>query len=238
MSTTVIVAQCIILFAFFFRSLTGFGGALLSIPLLGIFFPLKFIVPMEAVLEVALSAGLISSVIRRVDKTQLRQLLPGVLIGSLLGVYFLGFFVDQYLKLMLGVVIIVVALNLLRKTQRNLTALSGWGLSAGIMGGVLGGLFGTSGPAYVAYLSSQTLEKEVFRATLIFIFAVEYSWRLALYAWEGLLGYDELEFAFFLGPALILSTVLGHFLHIRISEHLFRRVVAILMLGSGIVCLL
>lgn len=238
MSTPLIVAQCIILFAFFFRSLSGFGGALLSIPLLVIFFPLKFIVPMESVLEVALSAGLLPSVIRRVDKTELRRLLPGVVIGSLLGVYFLGSVVDQHLKFMLGVVIIVVALNMLRKTPRSVTALRRWGLSAGIVGGVLGGLFGTSGPAYVAYLSSQTLEKEVFRATLIFIFAVEYSWRLTLYAWQGLLGYDELEFAFFLGPALILSTILGNFSHIRISEHLFRRLVAILMLVSGIICLL
>ena len=39
MNPSLLAAQAIILFAFFFRSFSGFGGALLSIPLLACSFP-------------------------------------------------------------------------------------------------------------------------------------------------------------------------------------------------------
>ena len=65
MNPSLLAAQAIVLFAFFFRSFSGFGGALLSIPLLALFFPLKFIVPVESVLEVALSLLLVPAAIRK-----------------------------------------------------------------------------------------------------------------------------------------------------------------------------
>ena len=159
MNPSLLAAQAIVLFAFFFRSFSGFGGALLSIPLLALFFPLKFIVPVESVLEVALSLLLVPAAIRKVDRAHLMRLLAGAVPGSLLGVYFLDSLGGRQLEMILGIVIIGVALSLLRKTTSSTPPSNRWGFPAGIVGGVLGGLFGTSGPAYVAYLSSQSLEK-------------------------------------------------------------------------------
>lgn len=238
MNTPLLAAQFIILFAFFFRSFSGFGGALLSIPLLVLFFPLKFIVPVESVLEVALSLMLLPGSIRKADRANLLRLLAGAVPGSLLGIYFLDTLADRQLEMILGLVIIGVALSLLRKTPASASLSNRWGLPAGIAGGILGGLFGTSGPAYVAYLSSQALEKEAFRATLIVLFAVEYAWRLGWYLHKGLLGCQGLQLALGLLPALIAATVLGHFLHLRIGEAAFRRWVMLLLLASGLLCLL
>ena len=236
MNTSLLAAQFIILFAFFFRSFSGFGGALLSIPLLVLFFPLKFIVPVESVLEVALSLMLVPGSIRKVDRANLLRLLAGAVPGSLLGVYFLDTLGDRKLEMILGLVIVGVALSLLRKSPSSASLSNRWGLPAGIAGGIVGGLFGTSGPAYVAYLSSQSLEKEVFRATLILLFAVEYTWRLGWYVYQGLLDYQGLQVALMLLPALIAATVLGHFSHLRIGEAAFRRGVTLLLLASGILC--
>ena len=159
MNPSLLAAQAIVLFAFFFRSFSGFGGALLSIPLLALLFPLKFIVPVESVLEVALSLLLVPAAIRKVDRANLLRLLGGAVPGSLLGVYFLDSLGDRHLEMILGIVIIGVALSLLRRAPSSAPLSNRWGLPAGIAGGILGGLFGTSGPAYVAYLSSQSLEK-------------------------------------------------------------------------------
>ena len=237
MSSSLLAAQAIVLFAFFFRSFSGFGGALLSIPLLALFFPLKFIVPVESVLEVALSLLLVPGAIRKVDRANLLRLLAGAIPGSLLGVYFLGSLADRQVEMMLGIIIIGVAMSLLRTTPSSSPVSSRWGLPAGVVGGILGGLFGTSGPAYVAYLSSQALEKEVFRATLILLFAIEYTWRLGLYVHNGLLGSQGTQVALSLLPALIAATVLGHLLHLRVGESSFRRWVAMLLLVSGLLCL-
>ena len=237
MNPSLLAAQAIILFAFFFRSFSGFGGALLSIPLLALLFPLKFIVPVESCLEVALSILLVPAAVRKVDRANLVRLLAGAVVGSLLGVFLLASAANHQLEIILGAAVIGVGLTLLRKTPSSALVSSRWGLAAGVAGGVLGGLFGTSGPAYVAFLSSQALEKEAFRATLIVLFAVEYAWRLGLYAHQGLLDIQGLQLALSLLPALIAATLLGHFVHLRVGEKVFRRWVAIFLLVSGTLCL-
>lgn len=237
MNPSLLAAQAIILVAFFFRSFSGFGGALLSIPLLALLFPLKFIVPVESFLEVALSVLLVPGAIRKVDRANLLRLLAGAVPGSLLGVFLLASWANRPMEIILGVAVIGVGLFFLRNTPSRAVVSSRWGLAAGLAGGLLGGMFGTSGPAYVAFLSSQALDKAAFRATLIVLFAVEYAWRLGLYAHQGLLEYQGLQLALSLLPALVAATLLGHFVHLRVGERVFRRWVAVFLLVSGTVCL-
>ena len=237
MNPSLLAAQVIVLFAFFFRSLTGFGGALLSIPLLALFFPLKFIVPVESALEVALSLLLAPGAIRKVDRANLLRLLGGAVPGSLVGVLLLASWANRHLEIILGIAVIGVGLFFLRNTPSQAVVSSRWGLAAGVAGGMLGGMFGTSGPAYVAFLSSQALDKAAFRATLIVLFAVEYAWRLGLYAHQGLLDVQGLQLALSLLPALVVATLLGHFVHLRVGERTFRRWVAVFLLVAGTVCL-
>ena len=237
MNPSLLAAQVIVLFAFFFRSFSGFGGALLSIPLLALFFPLKFIVPVESVLEVALSLLLVPGSIRKVDRANLLRLLAGAVPGSLVGVFLLASWANRHLEIILGIAVIGVGLFFLRNTPSQAVLPSRWGLVAGVAGGLLGGMFGTSGPAYVAFLSSQALDKAAFRATLIVLFAVEYAWRLGLYAHQGLLDIQGLQLALSLLPALVAATLLGHFVHLRVGERAFRRWVAVFLLVSGCLCL-
>ncbi len=236
MNPSLLAAQAIILFAFFFRSFSGFGGALLSIPLLALLFPLKFIVPVESCLEVALSILLVPGAIRKVDRANLLRLLAGAVPGSLVGVYLLASWANRPMEIVLGVAVIGVGLFFLRNTPSRAVVSSPWGLAAGFAGGLFGGMFGTSGPAYVAFLSSQALDKAAFRATLIVLFAVEYAWRLGLYAHQGLLDIQGLQLALTLLPALVAATLLGHFVHLRAREKVFRRWVAVFLLVSGTLC--
>ena len=237
MNPSLLVAQVIVLVAFFFRSFSGFGGALLSIPLLTLLFPLKFIVPVESVLEVALSILLVPSAILKVDRAKLPWLLAGAVVGSLLGVFLLASSSNRNLEIVLGAAVIGVGLALLRKRFSNAAVSDRWGLAAGVAGGLLGGMFGTSGPAYVAFLSSQSLEKEVLRATLIVLFAVEYTWRLGLYIHNGLLDFEGMKLAVSLLPSLVVATLLGHYFHLRVGETMFRRWVAVFLIVSGCLCL-
>ena len=237
MNPSLLAAQAIVLFAFFFRSFSGFGGALLSIPLLALLFPLKFIVPVESVLEVALSMLLMPGAIGKADRANLLRLLAGAVPGSLAGVFLLASWANRPMEIILGAAVIGVGLFFLRNRPSRAVVSSRWGLAAGVAGGLLGGMFGTSGPAYVAFLSSQALDKAAFRATLIVLFAVEYAWRLGLYAHQGLLDFQGLQLALSLLPALVAATLLGHFVHLRVGEKVFRRWVAIFLLVSGALCL-
>lgn len=226
----------IIFVAFFIRSLTGFGSALVSIPLLALFLDLKFAVPLEALFEVGFSVLLISKVYKSISKITLIPMIIGAIIGSLLGTYILYSFPNLYLKKILGIAIIAFALNLLmRKTISHVKPIpSSLGVLAGTAGGVFGGLFGISGPAFVIYLAHKLKTKEVLRATLIGLFAIDYSWRLCVYAIAGLLTMETLKFSLLLTPALVLGTILGHKSHFLISEKRFIQVIVFILIVSGI----
>lgn len=232
----VIAGSFIIFVAFFIRSLTGFGSALVSIPFLALLFDLKFAVPLEAILEIGLSSMLLSRVFKSIDIKAILPLIIGAVVGSLLGAYILYAFANIFLKKTLAIAIILFAIHMLfGNPDRSVRPISSWwGVPAGAVGGVLGGLFGTSGPAFVMYLTYTLKTKEVFRASLIGLFAVDYSWRLCVYGAAGLLTMETVRMAMIFAPALILGTILGHKTHLQISPMRFKQTVASILILSGI----
>jgi uncharacterized membrane protein YfcA len=236
---SLVSGSLIIFLAFLTRALTGFGSALISVPLLALLFDLKFVVPLESVLEVGFTLLLIRKIYPDIHKPTLLPMIGGAIFGTLLGTYILRTLGDVFLKRALGVFILLFAIYFWKedRAERTKSLSSYWGILAGSGGGVLGGLFGTSGPPFVAYLAYKLKEKEVLRATLIGMFAVDYTWRTAVFALTGLISADLLFFALCLAPALVLGTILGQVIHLRITERQFRKTVAGVLFTSGILLL-
>jgi len=230
----IIFGSFIIFFAFFTRALFGFGGALISIPLLAFFFKLNFAVPLEAIFEVALSLMLIKGELHKINKKALIPLVLGSFIGTLLGTYFLKSFANDILQKLLGIVIIIFSLNLLRKQNQEVNILPvPVGVVTGTISGILGGMFGTSGPPFVIYLAHQIKTKDVLRATLIGLFAFDFTWRLGVFIVTGLITKDVLLMTLYLTPALILGTLLGKKSFVTINEEQYRKLVVILLVITG-----
>ena len=107
------------------------------------------------------------------------------------------------------------------------------GLQVGLGAGITGALFGMGGPPVVWYVSRQTMDKEEFRATLVTFFSFTSIWTLATYMYGGLFTREVLLFSVYMLPAVILGTLVGNLLHIKINQILFRRVIAIILLGAS-----
>ena len=124
---------------------------MISIPLLALFFDLKIVVPLEAILEVAISILLLRVVYRDIDRQSVLPMMVGVALGSFIGVYGLTTIETPVLKRLLGIAIIGYALYLLidQRTPSYQPANKGWGFAAGLGGGIIGGTVGPSGPPYV-----------------------------------------------------------------------------------------
>src|SRR5262249_42473983 len=153
----------------------------------------------------------------------------------LIGTYFLKSFANDILQKLLGVVIILFSLNLLRKQSNNeKILLAPIGVIAGIVSGILGGMFGTSGPPFVIYLAYQIKSKDILRATLIGLFAIDYSWRLVVFAITGLITKNVLLMTLYLTPALVLGTVFGKKSFFAINESRYRKNCVILLVISDI----
>lgn len=236
----IVLSNLIIFFAFYTRSLLGFGGALISVPLLAFLFPLKFAVPLEAIFEVILSLMLVRGEWKKMNRQILIVLLIGSFIGTLVGTYVLKSLTNIILLKILGVVIILFSLNLLRAQQSKVkTPFSlSVGLIAGIIAGILGGMFGTSGPPIVLFLAYQIKDKDILRATLIGFFTVDFAMRLMVFGLSGFINQPLLYMTLLLIPGLIFGIFLGKNHFVIVDEKLYKKGVITVLVLSGLLLLI
>jgi len=228
----------IVFVAFFFRGITGFGGALISVPLMGVFLNLKTVLTIEAFLEFFASIILLPFVFRDIKWKILFIMILGATIGTLLGVFLLNFIAELWLKKILGLIIIFFGIYyFFFKPDDNVKIYKRYYLSgtiSGFLGGALGGMFGTSGPPFVIYLTSILRNKDQFRSTLIALFAIDYTWRSILYSASGLINQDVIRITSWCMVSLLPATFLGSIVKRKITNKLFLRLVALLILISGL----
>lgn len=223
--------------AFLIRGLTGFGSGLLMVPLLLLFLDMKLVVPTAVLLAVLCGIFLLLTFQTRkwIIKDVLFMMIPGAIVGVILGTYVLAAYKSDILKRLFGLFLFGYALKMLFGGTREGRELKNYvGLIAGLIGGCLGGMFGTGGPPVIIYLSGKIKDKRVFRATLIFYFLIANAWQLVTYSYTRLINWDVLRFAMYLIPAFIIGNLIGSVLHVRINQVLFNRVVALVLLTTGI----
>src|SRR2546425_5560555 len=214
--------------------ITGFGSALVTIPLATHFVPLQFALALFALVDLctAFSIGLENP--RNAARGEWARLVPMILAGTALGVTLLVNLPRAAGMLLLGLFVLSYALySLLRHSAARVIA-PGWAWLAGLCGGITSTLFGAGGPAYAIYLSQRGLTKDEFRATMGFAVMTSISLRVAAFLITGLL----LEPAVWLTalvavPAALLGLFVAKRLYRRISREALLRAVALILLASG-----
>jgi uncharacterized membrane protein YfcA len=213
---------------------TGFGSALVTIPLATQLVPLKFALAMFAVVDLccAFSVGLENP--KNAVKSEWTRLVPMILVGTVLGVTLLVNLPRAAGMLLLGAFIVSYALySLLRRAPLRIIR-PGWAWLAGVCGGITSTLFGAGGPPYAIYLSQRGLTKEQFRATMGFATMTSISVRVTAFFITGLLLDREVWLAASAAvPAALLALFIAKRLVHRISREAVMRAVAVILLVSG-----
>ncbi|HEY8051057.1 MAG TPA: sulfite exporter TauE/SafE family protein, partial [Ramlibacter sp.] len=154
-----------ILLAYTVFGLTGFGSAVVAVPILVHFVALKFAVPLVMLLDFGATLAVGALNWRLVRRAELARLVPCMLVGIIAGVTLLVSVEPRWLLLALGVFVLFNALwNLLRPVRPHPVS-AWWSVPAGVGGGVFSALFGTGGPVYTTYLARR-IEGPTFRATI------------------------------------------------------------------------
>jgi len=112
-----------------------------------------------------------------------------------------------------------------------------FGTLFGALGGITGGMFSTNGPPITLYLCNQIQSKQILRSTLITIFLIDSVWRNSLYAITGTFSLEMLKIVGIMIPILIIATIIGAKAHFKVSQNVYRKVVGIILLISGILLL-
>ena len=82
-----VLVLCILMSAYFIRGITGFGSALISVPLLALSQPLQFAIPLVLALDFTASLVLGSTNSKKANWGEIKILLPAGMIGACIGAF-------------------------------------------------------------------------------------------------------------------------------------------------------
>lgn len=232
---------CVVLLGYVVLGITGFGSALIIVPLLAWHWRLPEVVALTLLMDVPASLLLGGLNLRQVDWAELRRLLPGMVLGCLVGIWLSGVLEPRWPLLVLGLYVAAVGVNALRPrsgSSRSAPAAS-WAHVMGFAMGVVEMLFGTAGPLVVAWLSRRLPDVHALRASTPVAIVLTASAVLVVMGWSGRLSSDELwsRWVILMGVAVV-GVLVGHCLARRVPAASLRRLVCGLLVASGLTLVL
>lgn len=227
------VAAAIVACGYFVFGLSGFGSALVTVPVLSHLWPVQFVVPVLAMLDIVAATFVGVRRPAEAERGELTRMIPLAFIGAVLGVSLLVNLPHAAALGSLGTFVMLYGAYALIGPSASGTVSRKWAYLAGLTGGAGGTLFGIAGPAYVMYLSRRLSDRTAFRATLASMVFFSVSSRLLVFAFAGLLLWSELQVALFLLPFVFLGLWIGGRVHLRISPKLFGRIISSMLIVSG-----
>jgi hypothetical protein len=229
----------IIFFASIVRSAFGFGEALIAVPLLALFLPIRVAAPLAVLISVAIAAVILAQDWRKVHLRSSGWLFIPTLAGIPLGIWLLRSAHQEMVKIALAVVIILFSgFFLLGRRPPHLEHDSHpWLLGCGFAAGVLGGAYGINGPPLVVYGSMRRWSPQHFRATLQGYFLPASAVAMIGYRVSGLWTAEVTHYFFIALFAAIPAIFIGRWLNHRMRGDAFLRYVHGLVVAVGIVLL-
>lgn len=228
----------IVLFSSAIQGITGFGFALMAVPVLSLIFPFKTVLGIILFQGTLLTAIILFEVRKSV---QLRKILPMLITGLLftfVGGEILDLINTGVLKLLTGVVIIICASALyfdykIRIKNEKLSY-----FLVGTLSGILNGSTTLAGPPVILFLTNQGENKEVFRANLTAFFFIMAVYNIPNFIYRDIYNKEVLMYSAIFIPATIIGVALGIMTAHKLSEKMFRKAAIILVGITGILAIL
>lgn len=226
----------VVLLGYVVLGITGFGSALVIVPLLAWRWPLPEVVPLVLLLDVPASLLLGGLNLRHVNFGELRRLLPGMVLGALFGLWLSTQLTSRWPLLALGLYVAAVGAQALRSAPPKRRPLAApWAYAAGSAIGLVEMLFGTAGPLVVAWLARRLPDVMALRASTPVVITVSACAVLLAMGASGRLSHAELWQRWLVLLAVAAAgVVLGHHAAKRVSPEVLRRLICALLVVSGL----
>jgi len=211
----------------------GFGGGLTAMPLITMVLPLKMAAPMSVMVgtATALYATWLSR--KETDWKSALVLIVFSLAGIPVGLYALSYLPDHIMKIGLGAFIILYSFYSLFIPRLPVYDKRWIAAPMGAVAGALGAAFSTNGPPVVMYGMLRNLAPAAFRGTLNAFFTANNIAIIGGLATSGILTLSTVKLVIFCIPTMILGSLVGQYVHKRISVKVFRLIVFLLLIASG-----
>lgn len=219
------------------RGFSGFGAALIFLPLAATVVDPKIASPLLLITDAVLAVGFIPNAWRNADKREVGTMGAGALIGIPLGTLVLVYANPVHIR---WAVVVLASLMLA-------LLMSGWHytgqpsrpltFSVGGFAGFCGGAAQVGGPAVIAYWLGSHTAPFIVRANIILYFTISTTIAIVTYSVGGLLTLTVLKLALLVGPVYGLGLFIGSRLFGIADESIFRRICYALVATAVVVSL-
>lgn len=217
------------------QSVTGFGFALVMVPLITIVWAVKPAVAATVLLSLFGNLMLLREVRGHVSVPRVGGLLAGFAIGLVPGVLIFEKVGEDALRIAVGAIVLIATFLVYRAPEID-RGHDGLGLRmvTGAISGAIGSSTSLSGPPVVLYLVGRVREIDAFRATVLAYFVPSSVIVLASYALVGQITGDVLLLAAVATPAVLIGNPVGAWLRGHLDAERFRVVVLAVLVGASI----
>jgi hypothetical protein len=206
------------------RGFSGFGSALIFMPLASSLAAPRLVAALLLVIDFVAAAPLVPNAWKHAERKATAVMVAGALVGVPVGTWFLSRLDPVTTRWIISGFVLALLLLLL----------SGWryrgkdhpSLAVGIGGlsGFCSGLAQTGGPPIVGYWLGRPIEPAIARANILLFFGASDLFSAVSYALAGLITADALKLACLVGPVYAIGVWSGASLFGRASERLFRAI--------------
>jgi len=175
----------------------------------------------------------------RWDRANLRTMIPGGVLGTLIGWATFRMLSADALRFLVGA--LAFGLSLAWFLRRTEPAKKPPSMARGTFWSTLAGFTSFSihagGPPTQVYLLSQQLDKGRFQGTTVAFFFMLNWLKAPMFAWLGQLDFDNLATSLVLLPLAPLGIWIGRTLHDRVDERVFYRIIyaSLLLIGAKLI---
>ena len=232
---TPLLISIIFLLAGFVQGMTGFGSALVAIPLLSLVIDIKSAVPLCILNSLVITTYLSLKMRRHLDTKKILPLciaaVPGIIIGSTV----LKQVSSTLIRITLGALLIIYSLHTLYSKPKPRKLHKAWSYVAGFLSGAIGAAFSAGGPPTIIYTALNDWKKDTIKATLSGFFLFNSYLIAAVHDIEGLTTIEIFTYFMISAPFVLLGTVLGTICYGRIPRELYLRIIFAFLTAMGII---
>ena len=227
-----------IFFSSIIQGLTGFGFALVSVPIMMFILSPKEVVPIVVIHGLVINLIILFEARKWVNLKRIWPLMIAGAAGIPIGTYLLVALDATILKIFIGSVIIPFAIASLAGFKKAIRSEKLAFAPVGITSGLLASSTSLSGPPVILFFVNQGIEKQNFRANLVAYFMVLSLVATLAFVIGGVITTAVINYALWFLPSTILGAMIGIKLAPKVSEKLFRNFALIIVIIAGLLSVL
>lgn len=236
LSTVAAIAICAIAFVSgTARGFSGFGSALIFMPLASSMAAPKLVAALLLIIDFVAAAPLLPNAWKQADRKATSVMVLGALIGVPIGTYMLTRLEPVTTRWIISGFVTALLLLLLSGWRYHGKEHASVSVGVGALSGFCSGLAQTGGPPIVGYWLGRPIPSVIARANILLYFGASDFFSGVAYAVSGLINTDAILFALVVGPVYAVGVWFGASLFGRASEKAFRAICYVLIAAAVII---